>query len=149
VQYGYYRKNAITWQQEISQKCDDMWILRCYDLGNGGFHGWYNDQPGDVMGAIDAALEMLATEPGELTELPHYQELRGACKGLDEVVVDLEDGRHFRILAFRGPSRRDCTLLYGFEKHDNTIYGRACWAANRRKEGIERDGSRAPECDFP
>lgn len=146
-----YRIFVIRGQAKILQICDDMWTIRCYDPSaiRGGIHSWYDPLPGEVRGAIDAALEILADESGQLTELLHYKELRGACKGLDEIIVDLDDGRKFRILTFRGPGRRDCTLLFGFEKLSNEQYGPHCRSAHWRKNGVERNGERAPKCDFP
>lgn len=128
-----------------------MWILRCYDPsgGSGGIHSWYHPLHGKVKAAIDAALELLAYEPGPLNGLAHYRALRGVCQGLDEVIIDLDDGRNFRILSFQGPGRRECTLLLGFEKKNNLIYGPKCSAAQWRKKGVERNGQRAPECQFP
>lgn len=138
-------------QAKISQICDDMWKIRCYDPSaiRGGIHSWYDLLPGEVMAAVDATIEMMAMEPGQLTDLPHYKELRGACKGLDEIIIDLDDGRKFRVLTYRGPNRRDCTLLFGFEKLNNKQYGPHCHSAHWRKDGVERNGGRAPDCDFP
>lgn len=129
-----------------------MWTIRCYDpssSGTGGIHSWYNLLPGNVKAAVDAALELVAAEQGSLQDLPYYKELRGHCQDLDEVIVNLADGRLFRILTFRGPRRRDCTLLFGFEKTSNADYRQACDSARWRKQGVERDAKRAPECQFP
>ena len=129
-----------------------MWTIRCYDPssgGNGGIHSWYNLLPGDVKAAVDAALELVATEQGLLRDLPYYKELRGHCQDLDEVIVNLADGRLFRVLTFKGPGRRDCTLLFGFEKTSTADYGQACDSARWRKQGVERDEKRAPGCQFP
>ena len=129
-----------------------MWTIRCYDpssSGTGGIHTWFDLLTGEVKAAVDAALELLAIEPGPLEDLPHYKKLRGHCRGLDEVIINLDDGRLFRILTFRGPRRRDCTLLFGFEKDSNVDYGHACNSAHWRRQGVDSDEKRAPECQFP
>ncbi len=126
--------------------------LRCYDPNNagGGVHEWYAGLPRDVQAAIDAALENLLDEE-ILDDLPQFKALRGVCKGLDEILVNLDSGRKYRLLCFRGPNRGDLTLLFGFEKSGvgNAVYGPHCQSANWRKEGVERDGRRAPQCRFP
>jgi hypothetical protein len=127
------------------------WILRCYDPSGdgGGIHTWYDPLPGEVRGAIDAVLERLVAEKAQLTDSPIYKELHGHCSGLDEVIVELDDGRHFRILAFRGPMYREFTRLFGFEKISTQQYGAACNSAKWRKKGVERNAKRAKDCDFP
>ena len=102
------------------------------------------------MAAIDAALEILRIEPGPLVDLPHYKEMRGACKGLDEIEIGLDDEREFRILCFRGPGHRECTLLCGFERDNDTAkFSGRCVSARWRKRGVLRNGRRAPSCHFP
>jgi hypothetical protein len=130
-----------------------MISLRCYDPGSGGggIHNWYDQQISEAaQGAVDAALEMLIQE-NNLDDLRHYKPLRGACDGLDEIIVDLPKGPKYRILCFRGPAQREVTLLFGFEKtsRGSADYASPCWAANRRKEGVVRDGRKAPPCRFP
>ena len=126
--------------------------LRCYDPGEAGagIHQWYADVPAATQAAIDAALENIIDEV-DLEALPQFKALRGACKGLDEIIVDVRAGPKYRILCFRGPGRGDLTLLSGFEKsaRGSVDYGPHCWSANKRKEGVTRDGRRAPRCRFP
>src|SRR5260370_40199859 len=94
-----------------------MVALRCYDPPGrgGGIHRWYAGLSDDVRGAIDAALEGLTEESG-LSGLPHGKALRGACRGLHEVIVNTEDRRRFRILGFDGPRAGEFPLVIGFEK---------------------------------
>ena len=129
-----------------------MVALRCYDPSGhgGGIHLWYAQSSDDVRATIDAALEVLAEEAG-LSGLPHVKALRGACRGLHEVIVNTEDHRLFRILGFEGPSTGEFTLLLGLEKtqRGNIEYGPACASALQRKRGVLRDGRRAPPCRFP
>lgn len=128
-----------------------MASLRCYDPGGsgGGMHRWYDDLTGDVQAAVDAALELFPVER-DLERLPHFKPLRGACEGLDEVIVELGNRRHFRILEFRGPASGEFTLLFAFEKTRGSIdYGPSCWAAKQRNGGVIRDGRKAPPCQFP
>ena len=130
-----------------------MIALRCYDPGDtgGGIHSWHNDQLTEAdQAAIDAALEVLQEE-NDLDGLRHFKPLRGACEGLDEIIVDVPDGPKYRILCFRGPEKNEITLLFGFEKtaRGSADYGAPCWAAKQRKAGVIRDGRRAPPCRFP
>lgn len=149
---GYYRKYAIDSQQVLSQISDDMWTLRCYSLGqDGGFRGWYDSQDLDVRLEIDTTLEILSASSNWSDSL-FYEELRGACEGLGEIKVDVGRGRRrlsYRILGFVGPGRRDFTLLVGFLKLTGAEYATECPRALRRKEGVLKDGKRAPICSFP
>jgi len=144
---GRYRKNAMT-----------MWILRCYDPNGsgGGIHAWYDALEKDVQAEVDTALELLPLERGPLTDAKHYSEMRNKCEGLDKIVIEVPvpdtpraKPRQFRILCFRGPGKRECTLLFGFEKETTADYGPACGTAHRRKEGVNKDVHRGPPCRFP
>jgi hypothetical protein len=137
----------------ISQKRDDYWLFRCYDLGGAGsYNGWYGSMPVEVQTEVDNVLEILAATrkwpdgPEELTET-----MRGACAGLVEIRVEMpspnETILHYRLLGFFGPGKMEFTLLYGFKKTNDSDYGPACRCALTRKQGVERDGSRAPPCE--
>jgi len=133
-----------------------MVALRCYDPasdgGGGGIHLWFNGLSPTYRAQIFATLELISAE-NSLDELDDVEPLRGACEGLTEIIVDFLIGEqeiHIRILGFRGPNRGELTLLTGFEKtNDNAIYGFYCPQAHHRKEGVLRDGRRAPRCWFP
>jgi len=125
-----------------------MWILRCYRAGRGGgFEDWYDLQAPEIQAEIDATLDILVWQR-DLSENSTYEDLRGKCRGLGEIRVDVADGK-FRILGFKGPGRREFTLLVGFRKKTNADYGVECPKALRRKEGVKKDGKRAPVCAFP
>jgi hypothetical protein len=134
----------------ISQKRDDFWLFRCYALGGtGSYNGWYASLPVQVQTEIDNVLEILAATrkwPKELAK-----ELDGSCEGLAEIIVELlgadEQSEHYRLLGFFGPGRMDFTLLFGFRKTTASDYGAACRSALTRKEGVIRDGRRAPPCE--
>ena len=133
-----------------SQKSDDMWAICCYTLPKSGqgIHTWYNGLDGEIRAAIAAALESLAEETS-WEDLPQFKRLRGKCRCLCEIKVDVGK-RRFRILGFDGPTRRQFTLLFGFEKPLWSInYGPACAAAHHRKRGVIRDARRAAPCQFP
>jgi hypothetical protein len=133
-----------------------MVAFRCYDPstdGGGGIHGWYDGLRPDFRAQIDAALEMLALED-DLDDIEEVKAMRGACKGLTEIVIDFYVEKTkvcIRILGFPGPDGGDFTLLTGFERSKDTAatYGFYCPQAHQRKEGVMRDGKRAPPCRFP
>jgi hypothetical protein len=141
----------------ISQKSDDIWTFRCYHLGD-GIHGWYDALSGRAQAKVDTALGILAVMP-QWDRQALYDDLHGFCEGLGEIRIEVpmlpgekngSDGvHHYRILGFKGPGRREFTLLFPFKKSDNFQYGDACKAALKRKDGVKRDGSRAPICSFP
>jgi hypothetical protein len=134
----------------ISQKRDDFWLFRCYALGGtGSYNGWYASLPVQVQTEIDNVLEILGATrkwPKELAK-----ELEGSCEGLAEIIVELlgadEQSEHYRLLGFFGPGRMEFTLLVGFRKTTDSDYGAACRSALTRKEGVIRDGRRAPPCE--
>jgi hypothetical protein len=70
------------------------------------------------------------------------------CVGLAEILID-RDGRHYRILGFRGPGEFDFTMTYGFYKNEMPKYGEPCAVSSRRKAEVEIDHRRSHECDFP
>jgi hypothetical protein len=103
--------------------------IRCYDpsgTNDGGIHAWYRDQiRSDVQAAIDSALEMIVLQR-TLNGLPQFKPLRGKCRTLAEIKVDIDTGKKhkktkrpiietYRILCFEGPNRDELTLLTGFK----------------------------------
>jgi len=132
-----------------------MIAFRCYDPsgdGSGGVHVWYNQLAPEFRAEIDSTMELLCLEKS-LAESPEIKPLRGACEGLTEIKIDFKFGTakiHLRILGFDGPDKSEFTLLTGFQKqNNNAIYGVECLKAHERKEGVIRDGRRAPPCGFP
>jgi hypothetical protein len=97
-------------------------------------------------------MELLGLEDS-LDDVPEIKPLRGVCEGLTEIKIDFRLGEtevHLRILGFVGPGRNEFTLLTGFRKEkSNAIYGAECSKAHERKDGVMRDGRRAPPCGFP
>jgi hypothetical protein len=134
----------------ISQKCDDIWLLRCYALGgSASYSGQYEASPVYVQTEIDAALEIL--RPTRLWPETLCKELRGSCDGLAEIIVELlgpnDRPEHYRLLGFFGPDRMEFTLLFILRKEADSDYGPACRSALQRKEGVLKDGQRAPPCE--
>jgi hypothetical protein len=133
-----------------------MAALRCYDPasngGGGGIHVWLDGLSSTYRAQIAVVFELLQVER-RWDDLDEVKELRGACEGLTEIIVEFLVGKteiHIRILGFYGPDRGEFTLLTGFEKtNDNAIYGFYCPQARQRMEGVQRDGRRAPPCEFP
>jgi hypothetical protein len=131
-----------------------MVALRCYNPassgGGGGIYEWFNGLSGAYRAQIITVLELLRAEPRWDDDVEEVKDLRGACEGLTEIIVDFLVGEieiHIRIIGFRGPGRGEFTLLTGFEKtNDNAIYGFYCAQANQRMEGVLRDERRAPPC---
>jgi hypothetical protein len=97
-------------------------------------------------------MELLSLERS-LVGASEVKPLRGACEGLTEIKIDFTLGEtkiHLRVLGFAGPNKEEFTLLTGFQKEkSNAIYGVECAKAHERKEGVIRDGRRAPPCAFP
>jgi hypothetical protein len=132
-----------------------MITFRCYDTsanGSGGIHAWYNQLSPEFRAEIDSALELLSLEK-TLVGLSEVKTLRGACEGLTEIKIDFALASteiHLRILGVFGPGKDEFTLLTGFQKtKNNAVYGSECTRAHERKDGVTRDGRRAPPCGFP
>lgn len=131
-----------------------MVALRCYDPasngGGGGIYEWYDGLSGAYRAQVIAVLEFVQAASRLDDDVEEVKDLRGACEGLTEIIVDFFVGEteiHIRILGFRGPERGEFTLLTGFEKtNDNAIYGFYCAQARQRMEGVIGDGRRAPPC---
>jgi hypothetical protein len=134
----------------ISQKRDDIWLFRCYDLGgSSSYGGQYDALPIYVQTEIDSVLEILVatrTWPETLSK-----ELRGSCYGLVEIIVELlgpdDQPEHYRLLGFYGPDKMEFTLLFIMKKETDSDYGPACRSALPRKDGVIKDGRRAPPCE--
>jgi hypothetical protein len=131
-----------------------MVAFRCYDPssdGRGGIHAWYIELSPDFRAEIDSVMELLSLEDS-FDSIPEVKPLRGVCAGLTEIKIDfrLEQTEvHLRIF-FVGPGKREFTLLTGFQKEkSNAVYGTECSKAHERKDGVMRDGRRAPPCGFP
>jgi hypothetical protein len=134
-----------------------MVALRCYDPasngGGGGIHVWFGELHPRYRAQVLSVLELVSAEK-DLRDFSEdeIKSLHGACDGLTEIIIDFLAGENevtIRILGFEGPGRGEFTLLTGFQKfNDNSIYGFYCPQAQRRKEGVLRDGRRAPPCPF-
>ena len=96
---------------------------------------------------ISSTIEILAVLP-DWSKSAAYEDLEGKCEGLGEVKVDVAD-LCIRLLGFKGPGKREFTLLLGFAKRTNSDYATHCPRALKRKEGVLKDGRRAPICSFP
>jgi hypothetical protein len=132
-----------------------MVAFRCYDPsadGSRGVHAWYTQLSPEFRAEVDSAMELLSLEK-TLVGHPEVKPLRGACEGLTEIKIDFALGSseiHLRILGFDGPGKDEFSLLTGFQKaKNNAVYGVECTKAHERKEGVTRDGRRAPPCRFP
>ncbi len=131
-----------------------MVAIRCYNPasngGGGGIYEWFNALSGAHRAQIVTVLELLQAELRWDESIEEVKNLRGACEGLTEIIVDFFVGEyeiHVRILGFHGPSRGEFTLLTGFEKNnDNSIYGFYCAQAKQRMEGVLKNERRAPLC---
>ena len=141
---------------KISQKSTAKFSFRCYDPagGNGGIHEWYDGLPVEVQAETDAVLETLFNTRRPWPDAL-YAELRGGCHPLCEVKItvsrqhgDQEVEDHYRILAWQGPGRNEVTLLLGFKKENND-YATHCHTALRRRDGVRKNGQKAPACAFP
>ena len=132
-----------------------MVAFRCYDPssnGSGGIHAWYSQLSPEFRAEVDSVMELLSLEQF-FTGIPEVKPLRGACEGLTEIKIDFSLGAteiHLRILGFDGPDKEEFTLLSGFQKvRNNAVYGVECARAHERRDGVLRDGRRAPPCGFP
>jgi len=131
-----------------------VWSFLCYDPSGErmGFHAWYDALPPALMAEVDRALDLLSREKRWVEAF--YKELDGACEGLGEVRIDAPSRSTkiricLRILGFPDLRKRVFHLLVGFEKIIGDEYRVECPKALRRKQGVLKDGSRAPPCEFP
>lgn len=140
----------------LAQKSNARFSFRCYAPGgaDGGIHAWYDALPIEVQAEIDATLETLTNSrrpwPSSL-----FEKLRGGCHPLSEIKIAIPDDENpdadpaqYRILAWEGPDDNEVTLLYGFKKETND-YSSYCHAALRRRDGVRKNGKKAPKCIFP
>lgn len=130
-----------------------MIALRCYDPsgdGKRGIHEWLEGLPPAFAAEVDAALELFSGQ-GSVATAGQVKQLRGACRGLTEIIIDFDFDNarvHIRILGVPD-GQHTFVLLYGFRKVGNADYGAACRSAQNRKDGVGRDGRRARPCLFP
>lgn len=124
-----------------------MRVIRWYCLGqDGGFRGWYDSQPLEVQAKIEVVLAILEAQR-TWDKTPFYESLRGKCEGLGEIKFSVGE-RHYRLLGFDGPGKREFTIGTWFQKRNNSDYGRECPKGRERKEGVLKDGSRAKYWPF-
>jgi hypothetical protein len=133
----------------------------CYDPstdGSGGIHLWYEALAPKIRSAIDATLELMAVET-TLDEHPSFKPLRGKCRGLAEIKIDIEikDSKnpkrthkiHVRILGPHNPPTKEFLLLTGFLKRGGPDYGPMCKQAHNRTRGVQRNEQKSKICRFP
>jgi Phage derived protein Gp49-like (DUF891) len=142
------------WTYIYSENAMAFWSFLCYDPSGGermGFHAWYDALPPALMAEVDRALDLLSRERRWVEGF--YKELDGACEGLGEIRIDAPSPSNtkicVRILGFTDLRKRVFHLLVGFEKTAGDEYRVECPRALRRKQGVLKDGSRAPPCEFP
>ena len=85
-------------------------------------------------------LELLRAEPRWGDDVEEVKNLRGACEGLTEIIVDFVVDQieiHLRILGFHGPGLSELMLLTGFEKTNDNSICTDTTASKPIKEGSE------------
>jgi hypothetical protein len=128
--------------------------FRCYDPSpdqTGGIHGWYARLPPEIRAELDTALETLQ-HVASLAGHSAVEAMRGECAGLTRIKIELrmqDEDVQIRLLGVDGSGRREFILLEGLWKRSAADYGRACRLAHQRNRRVERDGRRAPPCQFP
>jgi hypothetical protein len=139
---GPYRKNAMPL------------ILKCYTdaIGRDVIGEWYAAQDEIIRGDFVGVIQILENVERAQYDVTMFKSLtkRAAskCVGLSEILID-RDGRHYRVLGFRGPGRFDFTMTYAFYKNEMPKYGEPCEESLRRKAEVEIDHRRSRECNFP
>ena len=116
----------------------------------GGIHAWRNGLPSAFAAEVDAALELFSNQES-ISTAPQIKELRGACLGLTEIIIDFVFANakvHIRILGI-AEGQHTFVLLFGFKKRGSADYGSACRSAHNRRDGVGRDGRRTRPCLFP
>ena len=139
---GPYRKSAMPL------------ILKCYtdETGRDIVGEWYAAQDeiirGDFVGVMRILENVERAQFDEAIFKPLTKRAASKCVGLAEIVID-RDGRHYRVLGFRGPGGSDFTMTHAFYKNEMPKYGGPCAESQRRKAEVEIDNRRSRECDFP
>lgn len=131
------------------------WTFKCYCRASNGAQGidvineWYKLQDEEVQAEMDAILEFLQNRPNTEWRRPKFDTLQGTkCQGLREIRISVKSGT-YRVLAYFGPRKQEFTLLIGFHKKKQSDTDHACQTAQRRKQEVEHDETRARKCTFP
>jgi hypothetical protein len=127
----------------------------CYvdEVGIDQIDAWRAAQTGDVRAAFDDAVLALQETPPKWWRRHRYAKLASdSCLGLAEVrfFVGKNPKIHYRVLGFLNPQdANEFLLLHAFKKNDDPDYELSCPEAQKRRNAIEDDPSRAHECNFP
>jgi hypothetical protein len=129
-------------------------ILRCYndEKDQDLIREWYAAQDEIIRGEFVGVVEILENVERAQYDPTLFKDLTkrasSKCLGLAEILID-RDGRHYRILGFRGPGGNDFTMTFPFYKNETPKYREPCAESLRRKAEVEIDHRRSRECHFP
>lgn len=125
------------------------WTARCYrdDQGRDVIDAWYQQQPEPLQAKFDARIRHLLQQPRDKWTRPHFDGLRGNCRGLGEIRFEFKNVQ-YRPLGFF--SDQDFVLLLVATKKGGTFDPRnACELGLRRMQLVEQDKRRwTRECIF-
>ena len=112
---------------------------------------WYRDQDNAIQADLYGILEQLEINRRARYNREIFKDLERrnsskSCVGFHEI-RGIKDTRHYRILGYLVDDI--FTMLVPFVKAGDQKYKRHCDKACTRKAEIDRDQSRARDCEFP
>jgi hypothetical protein len=125
-----------------------MWTLKAFteDGVMTVVQEWHASQPYAVQAAFERRLEMLVKQPPAVWKRPYIGKLRKECKGLYEIVFEVQNIQHRPIGYFSG--ELEFTILaFATEKSDRFGFD-VCKRAKARRALIEARKEHAREFTF-
>jgi hypothetical protein len=124
----------------------DQWTLKAFtqDGKTTIVSEWYEDQTEAVQAAFEARLEFLTAQPPHVWQRPYVGTLKGECKGLIEIIFEVNNVQHRPIGYFSG--KMEFTFLaFATERGGKFDPRKVCAIAKRRKALIEKRKEHARE----
>ena len=93
---------------------------------------WFNSQTDSVQNAFLVRMKFLVNLPGNAWDRPYVGQLHRKCKGLFEIVLEVENVQHRPIGYFSG--KEEFTFLFFATERDGKLDPpNTCWLAQEAK----------------
>jgi hypothetical protein len=125
-----------------------MWKLKAFtkDGVRTIVQEWHAAQSYAVQAAFERRLEMLIKQPPAVWKRPYIGKLRKDCKGLYEIIFEVENIQH-RPIGYYSGELEFTILAFATEKSDRFSFD-VCKMAQARKALIEQSKEHAREFTF-
>jgi Phage derived protein Gp49-like (DUF891) len=123
-----------------------MWSIKAFtaDYETTVVSTWFHAQSEAVQAAFEIRLDFLKVRPPSVWQRPYVGTLRGECKGLFEIRLEVGNVQ-YRPIGYYAGELQFTILAFATERDSKLVPASVCALAKRRKTLIEQDWRHARE----